>query len=305
VGGAPLASGAVSSARAFDADLALDAPFPGRPSRLVAVETQHGWGAQRIAVGFAEPAASAADKARLAALLAPLDFVSREPPFQAYLAFAAGSRAVELRDASGAVLRKLGSFDDAQFGAELAEVLRLQLRSRLVLGLRTPGSAEPEPLVCVRTSETDANLCGLSAPPRGGDKPATRAVTYKVVVRNKSAEPRRLYVLAVSPDGLKVIAVLPPPGTDNAAVGPNEIVESEPFYFSRAGNWRFLAIASKGKVNTAALEQRGLTARDPAACTGDISRAMCAAGSGANDAGAAGPPNWSAGVSEIKVVDKK
>ena len=302
----PFVSARADKVSAFSAQLTFTKPPARAPgARLVAVERLHSWGAQRIAVGFKDPPANPADARQLETMLGALAYASREPPLQAFLAFVPGSRLIELRDAQGELVRKMGSYDAPAFARELDDVLGLMLRSRLLLGLRTPGVAL-QPVLCVKPSDFEARKCGSSgeaAITQVQSIPVGRATMFAVTVRNMAVEPRQIYVLAVSPDGLKVVPVIPAPGTENPPLNKGEVLQSDPFYFSKPGNWRFITIASRSTINTAALEQRGLTARDPARCSASTaSRTMCAAGRGANDTTATAKADWTANVTEIKVT---
>lgn len=294
---APVATGKILRVRPYDADLVPDAQLLTKPGGWVVKEVEHSWGAQRITVGWRD-AAAAADVSRLGAMLAPLGYASSAAPLQLTLNFVPGSRMVEMRDPGGAVIRRMGSFDAPEFGDELGKVLRLVLGSRMVLGLRTP-DARYRPLLCLVAVAESANGCVPPGPSPNGVA-VLKQGEFKAIVRNVDPAARYIYVLAVSPDGLKVIPVLPAPGALDRQVAGQDAVESDSFYFSKPGAWRFIAIASAGRINTAALEQKGLTDRDPAKCMDNASRVFCAAGAGRVDAGVAALPDWAASITTIK-----
>ena len=293
---APLAAGTVASVETSRAALKLDtAPAAPLPPRLIARETRHAFGSQRLRLR-ADGLSDGARKA-LAAILAgePLATLG-DPPQLIITPIGAQSGPVALYTADGTAIADLGDPRDPGFAATLHDALQKVSRVQTILGLRTdPGAAATT--FCVDNA-MDYEI--KSCPPAG---PAGRSIAVdrraKLAIVNVADAPRFIYVFGID-DGYGVTLLLPRGGGVDPALASGQPVQTE-IEPNSAGRYRFVTIATDAPIDAAALQQDRAGARDPGACRSALERALCAAAAGTRDPSAPKVGNWTATVTEVAV----
>lgn len=300
-GAVPLASATVAKVYTNSAGLALSIPAPASlPSRLIALETAHAFGGQKLLIRA--DAVNAADKAAVAAALRGLDFANLGEPAQLQLSSgASGLRLVGL-DGIGDV--ELGPSQDAGFSGRLRAALQKVARVNALLDLarvRRLGAEAGEPLVAFCISSDllyDPDQCPAAATSDGPllalNKPA------KLTVTNRSGSPLYVYVLAIDRN-YAVNLLLPANHGVDSALRPGLSVQRSDTGPDDIGRLQFLTLSTDAPINAAALEQSGVGGRDPAGCVSALERALCAAAKGTRDPAVPRVGTWSAILSSTQV----
>ncbi len=319
-GGAAAATGSVSTADASTATLNLDAgatPWPVG-QRLIVREAAHAFGDLQLQMTVT--AAGEAQRQPVLRALADLRYVRVAPGGDLELRVAADGRAALFAADGVAIGTGLGPVAAADFGDRLGDALQKLARVQALLALRTPATP-PDGELCIdpksgvrSPADLDAYFwkqCRPPVPPPpptrffGGDDPTLAMPLGQpsvLVVRNRSDDPRYLYVLSIDP-AAKVEVVWPRTpescSSDRVPVAGNDAVKVA-IAPDVPGRYRFVTLAADAPIDIWAFSQEGL-------------KDFCGGGSELNSqilATAKGEPNpllprvgrWTATVTDAKVV---
>ncbi|WP_353200479.1 caspase family protein [Sandarakinorhabdus sp.] len=290
-GDAPLLRARIVQVAPGMAVLAPEGPLPaGLPGRMVAREEMHGFGALKLGLAVADPAALAAVRR--------LGFVAVDArgPF----ALVAGPAGMELRGRGGTALATLPPATAAEFGVRLASALEKIARVEAWLNVVRP---RPGVGLCVLNGNR-ATFDPAYCPPPPGRRTLKLEQPALVSIINESDAPRHGYVFAVG-QKYDVTLVLPGFGAREPALAPGQalpIPDGQDIVPDETGPLRFVAIASDVPLNATVLEQSSTDMVDTTACLSAVARAFCLGADGARGGGGGRVNNWSAAVIDVEVV---
>jgi hypothetical protein len=287
----PLAGGIVTKVEDGRALVALPGPPATLPARLVARETAHAFGEERLKV---RNGAAPADRAAIAAMLSEMDFVEIGEP--STLAIVPGRDDYKLAGKDGIAIASLGPATAADFPARLRTALEKVARVQVLLALRTDTSRADANFCIGNDLEADAYGC---APATRSDGPMLQVGRKaKLIAVNRADTPRYIYVFAID-ENYGVSLAMPDEGEDPAVRRGRPVVAyGNP---DAKGRLTFLTLATDQPIKASVLEQSGAGTRDPAACDSELARALCAAQRGTRDPSVPRVGGWTATVTSAIV----
>ncbi|WP_176399802.1 caspase family protein [Novosphingobium sp. B 225] len=257
--GAPLASGAIVELADGQATLQLDAP-PASPlgNRLIARETAHVWGSDRLKVSVSEAVPRA--QSRLIKALSGLGFVEMVPagdPGELNLLRYGGTEEgpVELYARDGSGLATLGEVSDAQFADRLRTALLAIYKARRLIALPTRSSKDAELALCISTKlDHPVQVC---PEPEGQLRQFAVDVPVVLTLTNNAEAARYMAVLVID-DKYGITQLIPTGQGQDVAMAGGAQQRPPRFKFDSSGLYRFVIFASDAPINVATLEQAPL-----------------------------------------------
>lgn len=291
----PLASGHIEMVENYTARLLLDAPA-NLPQRLVAREQVHAFGKLHLFVRL--NIASSAARAGFASALKATPFASIGEPAQLIATvYGGGDGPVVLFTSDGTGIASLPPVADANFADQLRDTLQRVARVQALLALRSdPSRADLS--FCIDSSDyPDIYTC---PPQQTKERVLALNVPAKLAVQNKRDMPRYVYVFGID-EQYSVTLLLPPSGTRDPALGPQQALARGNIKPRTPGRYYFLTLATDAPIDAAALEQSGSGARDPGSCTSTLEKLLCSAATGTRDPATPRVGSWAAIVSSVIV----
>lgn len=297
-GAAPLAKGTVTGVDNFRATLTLEAPpAQSLPTRLIARERQHSFGATQMHVRI-DTLTPSSRKVFADALVTSHVAIVAEPA--QYIVSTA-----DKADALGAILTldkqtavRLGPLADPGFGDTLRDAFEKLAHVNALLALRTDPTKTGVSFCIDNNLDYDVFNCPAPTGPKGRREIAVDK-RAKITVTQTGAAPRYVYVFGID-DALGIDQVVPEPGTTDPPLQPGK-PSWYPVEPNTSGTYRFVTIATTDPIQASALRQDRTGARDIGACPTALDRLLCAAASGARDPQAARVGTWTATVTDVIV----
>lgn len=281
----PVATATVGTVEPYRAALTLVGAPPPVTAKTLALETRHAFGEQVLLV---RNGAAPADSARFAAILADTPGVRVAEP--AAVALVADAGVYKLTRADGSTIASLGQPSSAKFEGDLRQSLEAIARVQALLALRTGGKNR---LCLSENLDAEVYACDLDAQKAALQLKSGKEV--KLIAANTASVPRYLYVYAID-ENYQVTLALPTGKGIDPKVEPDMRVTAAGWPDTK-GRITFLTLSTTQPLNAAVLEQSGVAARDPAACSASaLARVLCAAQRGSRDPAAASVGDWDASI---------
>lgn len=291
----PLATGHLDKVESYAANLVLDAPI-SLPLRLVARERVHAFG--KLHLLLRTNIASGEASAAVARVLTTTSFASIGEPAQLIATvYGPGDGPVVLFTSDGTGITTLPPVADPTFADQLRDSLQKVARVQALLALRTDPAAADLGFCIDSTDYPDIYAC---PPQQGKERVLALNVAAKLAVRNKRDSPRYIYVFGID-EQYSVTLLLPPSGTRDPALGPQQALARGNIKPRTPGRYLFLTLATDAPIDASALEQSGSGARDPGTCTTTLEKLLCSAATGTRDPTQPRVGNWAATVASAIV----
>lgn len=274
-------------------------PATSLPILLVARETEHAFGPDRLRVSFYrcpdpsfnEPLIKAMQQIAFAELVEADEDASHS--LGRYCDFPGGV-SIDARDRTS--IARVGRYTDPAFVDRLTEALLQIYNAKRLASLPLIGTEEAQVDICV-THQIDHVVGHCPTEPVVKDRDAV------LTVANMSDHARYIYALVID-DRYAITQMIPAHGGNDPPVAPLTAQKLRDFSFDTAGLYRFFVIASDAPINVSVLEQPGIRRDyskpcDPQSDSPELCAASGAGGSRGENAPTLG--KWSISVKDVWV----
>ncbi|WP_416906934.1 MAG: caspase family protein [Polymorphobacter sp.] len=263
----PLATATLTTLEDGHARLAIDEATAPLPPSLVARETHHVFGDDRLKVSLAQ--IHRPDQRRVAEALNALGFVevaetNADAQFTlTNLSLRGVMQATYLYTKGGDTLALLAAVDDPEFPAQLRAALRPVYNVQRLLALPARSSADTGLSLCLSTR--------LDHPVQACPEPADRQrrVTLDAplvfTLANASDTARHVHVLVID-SRYGITRLIPSGGGRDPPMAPRAVQRPGLFALNTQGQYRFVIITSDVQLNTAVLEQAPVRSKMSGPC---------------------------------------